>query len=233
KCITERPRAEALIISGLNDEDCHALCFQAPIAKCRRALVSTELPIWPTNIFCLNSQEGTLSKVSEPLDIDFDILKWAHAGQCEEAYRRARVRNPTLPVCHRVDLMLQKFWLAQANYIFAQLHRTSPLEDYVYIDAIMFILKCKTQVLGQTLEHKGYLFLCPPENFRAGHDGFRWPHQPAFWSFDSSGAVRLSAEDAKILGFPIIYTETHSREAAIDLRYPLYKLSNEEIPLAY
>lgn len=78
------PRAEALIISGLNDEDCHALCFRAPIAKPRALVVSTELPIWPTNIFCLNSQEWTLSKVSEPLDIDFDILKWSHAGRREE-----------------------------------------------------------------------------------------------------------------------------------------------------
>lgn len=120
------------------------------------------------------------------------------------------------------------------------------------MDAIFFGLKCLPNTYN-TLEPEGYLFLCPPEDFRAGHDGFRWPHQPAFWSFDPSGAVRLSAEDAKILGFPIIHTETlihgrswdknvyeglrrfnrakgldlDSREAAIHLGYPLYKLSNE------
>ncbi|KAJ7712078.1 hypothetical protein B0H14DRAFT_690080 [Mycena olivaceomarginata] len=95
--------------------------------------------------------------------------------------------------------------------------------------------------------------------FRVGPDLFRWPDCPAYWSFDSSGATRLSTEDAKNLGFPIIHIETvlqgyswdssvydglrqfhrgkgfdpDSQEAAIHYGYPLYELSSEAVgPLA-
>ncbi|KAJ7433632.1 hypothetical protein B0H11DRAFT_1681363, partial [Mycena galericulata] len=99
-------------------------------------------------------------------------------------------------------------------------------------------------------EPEGYLFVCPPENFRTAQNVFQWPDYPAYWSFDPLGATPLSPEDAKIIGFPIIHIETYirgkswdssvyeglrrfqcgkgynpeSQEVAIDLGFPLYKL---------
>jgi hypothetical protein len=101
----------------------------------------------------------------------------------------------------------------------------------------------------------GYLFICPSEDFRVGPNLFRWPDYPAYWLLDPSGAARLSTEDAKILGFPIIHIETvlwgsswdssvydglrqfhrgkgfdpDSQEAAIHYGYPLYELSSEAV----
>jgi hypothetical protein len=119
----------------------------------------------------------------------------------------------------------------------------------VYATRIIFTLRCVPNT-SNTHDPEGYLFVCPPENFPAG-DWLRWPDCPAYWTLDSSGASRLSAEDARILGFPIIHIETTmmglswddavydklrlfhqhrgfdpvSEEAARHLRYPLFKLS--------
>ncbi|KAJ7690484.1 hypothetical protein B0H17DRAFT_867026, partial [Mycena rosella] len=101
-----------------------------------------------------------------------------------------------------------------------------------------------------THKPEGYLFVCPPQEFRIGQNSFQWPAYPAYWSLDPSGAARLSTEHAKILGFPILHIETvffglswdktvydglrrfhrgkgfdpQSQEAAIHLGYPLYRL---------
>ncbi|KAJ7816255.1 hypothetical protein B0H13DRAFT_1663513, partial [Mycena leptocephala] len=99
---------------------------------------------------------------------------------------------------------------------------------------------------------EGYLFVCPARNFQVGTSSFRWPDCPAFWSLDPAGIERLSLEDAKILGFPVIHAETvihgvcwddavytglrrfqrakgfnqDAQDLAKDLGYPLYELSN-------
>jgi hypothetical protein len=50
---------------------------------------------------------------------------------------------------------------------------------------------------------KGYLFLCPPENFQTEQPlSFKWLDCLAYWSLDPSSAKQLSTEDANILGFP-------------------------------
>lgn len=116
---------------------------------------------------------------------------------------------------------------------------------------ITFILRCLPNT-HSTQGPEGYLFVCPPENFRTGVDSFQWPNCPAYWSHDPSGTARLSTEDAKAFGFPVIHIETRvygcswdarvyeglrrfhrgrgfdpdSQEAAIHLGYPLYKLSS-------
>ncbi|KAJ7887347.1 hypothetical protein B0H14DRAFT_2185959, partial [Mycena olivaceomarginata] len=54
----------------------------------------------------------------------------------------------------------------------------------------------------------GYLFVCPSEDFRVGTKFISVAGLSAYWSLDPSGAARLSTEDAKNLGFPIIHIET-------------------------
>ncbi|KAF7330727.1 hypothetical protein MSAN_02445300 [Mycena sanguinolenta] len=142
----------------------------------------------------------------------------------------------------------QKSWVAQANHIFAELEEVAHVEDYVCIDEVQFMLRIadKHHIPG------GYLFVCPPQDFRTGTEPhvnvYQWPACPAYWSLDPSGADRLSTEDARILGFPTIHIETtmsgfswdhsvykglrrfhegkgfdpDSREVARKLGYPLY-----------
>ncbi|KAJ7825674.1 hypothetical protein B0H14DRAFT_1284496 [Mycena olivaceomarginata] len=143
-------------------------------------------------------------------------------------------------------------WLAQANHIFTQLQKTAHSEDYVCVTGINFELQLLPNACN-TDKPDGYLFVCPSEDFRVGPNLFWWPDCPAYWSLDPSGAARLSTEDAKILGFPIIHIETllwgsswdssvydglrqfhrgkgfdpDSQEAAIHYGYPLYELSSE------
>ncbi|KAJ7229537.1 hypothetical protein B0H12DRAFT_225307 [Mycena haematopus] len=119
--------------------------------------------------------------------------------------------------------------------------------------AIEFILRCLPNPCS-TQKPEGYLFVCPAEDFRTGPNLFRWPDESAYWSLDTSGVVHLSPEDAKILGFPIIHTETRmkgnswnssiyeglgrfhqgkgfdpdSQDVARHLDYPLFELSSEE-----
>ncbi|KAJ7748730.1 hypothetical protein B0H14DRAFT_442602 [Mycena olivaceomarginata] len=146
--------------------------------------------------------------------------------------------------------------MAQANHIFSQLETTPNFEDYVVVNGIEFILRCLPNTYS-TRKPEGYLFVCPAEEFRLGPDSFQWPYRPAYWSLNPSGTFPLSTQDANMLGFPIIHIETRTRgsywdggvydalwrfqqgkglnpesqEAAINLGYPLYKLSNEEVPL--
>ncbi|KAJ6464528.1 hypothetical protein C8R45DRAFT_911094 [Mycena sanguinolenta] len=103
---------------------------------------------------------------------------------------------------------IPKVWLAQANRIFAELEEVAHAEDYVCIDEIRFVLR----VANKDHIPKGYLFVCPLQDFRIGIEPhvhlYQWPACPAYWSLDPSGAARLSTEDATILGFPAIHIET-------------------------
>ncbi|KAJ7821206.1 hypothetical protein B0H14DRAFT_1335747 [Mycena olivaceomarginata] len=143
-------------------------------------------------------------------------------------------------------------WLAQANHIFAQLQRTSHFEDFVYPNYIQFFLRCLPNTHNPH-EREGYLFVCPSEDFQTGLHSFQWPDCPAYWSLDPSGATRLSTEDARILGLPILHIQTKmygffwdesvydglrrfhrgkefdpaGQEAAIHLGYPLYELRSD------
>jgi hypothetical protein len=49
---------------------------------------------------------------------------------------------------------------------------------------------------------EGFLFFCPPEDFRVGPSSFKRPECPAYWSLDPFGADPSSREDAANLGFP-------------------------------
>ncbi|KAJ7475468.1 hypothetical protein B0H11DRAFT_1310911 [Mycena galericulata] len=96
-------------------------------------------------------------------------------------------------------------WLSQANGIFDRLNVTSMKEHYALVNAAIFTLYVGT---FYSVPH-GYLFVCPPEAFRLpGTSSFRWPDCPAYWSFDPTGAERLSTEAAMHLGFPLIKFRT-------------------------
>ncbi|KAJ6464427.1 hypothetical protein C8R45DRAFT_499412 [Mycena sanguinolenta] len=153
---------------------------------------------------------------------------------------------------------IRKAWLAQANRIFAELEEVEHVEDYVCVDEVQFILRCSSN--KHHIDAEGYLFVCPPRDFRTGDEAhanlYRWPDCPAYWSLDRSGSPRLSMEDARILRFPAIHIETilrgrswdhsvyrglrrfhegkgldpESRELARRLGYPLYEVLSDIDP---
>ncbi|KAF8200617.1 hypothetical protein K438DRAFT_1966087 [Mycena galopus ATCC 62051] len=127
------------------------------------------------------------------------------------------------------------------------------------MDEILFRLQCFPNTQNHA-EPEGYLFVCPAEDFQTGPASLRWPDCPAYWSLEPSGAARLSTEDAKLRGFPVIHMETiiwghswdkgvydglrrfhqgkefdpDSRDVAKHLGYPSYMLSSEvDAPLLY
>ncbi|KAJ6464392.1 hypothetical protein C8R45DRAFT_1023895 [Mycena sanguinolenta] len=97
-----------------------------------------------------------------------------------------------------------KSWLAHANHIFTQLQALSDLSDFFCPYEVAFYLAVDRSGCTHFNQPRGYLFVCPPEDFRAGGNSFRWPDCPVYWSFDPSGVYRLSPEAAKTLGFPEI-----------------------------
>ncbi|KAJ7792341.1 hypothetical protein B0H14DRAFT_3160269 [Mycena olivaceomarginata] len=236
------PHAEAVVISTLNERAYHSISFWAPIRHFFG--VSTQLLVQPGIFFFRSNSQ--LTKITESLGLDYAFREdWF---DCRGVFR--------LSLC-AVSLDPPKFWVAQANHIFAQLQTSSHFENYVCVRDITFILQLVPNTYN-TQEPEGYLFVCPPEHFRARLDSLQWPTCPAYWSLDPSGVARLSTEDAKILGFPPIHIETRafgyswdggvydglrrfhrgrgfdpeSQEVALYLGYPLYKLSNEKVLFA-
>ncbi|KAJ7369207.1 hypothetical protein DFH08DRAFT_984162 [Mycena albidolilacea] len=259
------PHAESALLSALDQGDFYARCASVPsIRKFRTAFISTETLIPLGTVLRLNSPQKA-SRITDPLGIDgvnLDIHlehdgevlpgSWIRFDSNRAQYPEFKLSAYTSPGVNN------KFWMAQANPIFAQLETTSNFKDYALVKKIEFILRCLPNTYN-TREPEGYLFVSPAEEFRLGPDSFQWPYRPAYWSLDPSGTFPLSTEDANMLGFPIIHIETRirgyswndriydslrrfhqgkglnpeSQETAIDLGYPLYKLTDEEVPLAY
>ncbi|KAJ6462948.1 hypothetical protein C8R45DRAFT_841465 [Mycena sanguinolenta] len=90
-------------------------------------------------------------------------------------------------------------WLSQLNHIFTALRISSDFQDYVVVDEIHSELSVST---AEGNVPKGFLFLCPPVDFRTGPSSFKWPDLPAYWSLDLTGTDRLTPEEAASLGFP-------------------------------
>ncbi|KAF7337205.1 hypothetical protein MSAN_02272800 [Mycena sanguinolenta] len=255
--------AEALVVSSLDEDKYHKLCSRDPIAQWRRCSISPRLPIcYPPTVCQLDSKQKTLVMLTKPLDFHPEIkLAWdIHRVHEQEVLPNSWMRYDA---CEAYDLFLllpmyrdsSIFWLAQANHIFSQLQTTSEFEDYMLLTEVVFCLTCLPH-LSNTLAPDGYLFVCPAEDFRTGENSLKWPECPAYWSLDPSGAVPLSSEDAKTLGFPIIHIETFlygyfwdesvhqgvrqfhagkgfdpdSQDMARDLGYPLFAISTEELP---
>ncbi|KAJ7767307.1 hypothetical protein B0H16DRAFT_1521635 [Mycena metata] len=113
-------------------------------------------------------------------------------------------------------------WLSQANHIFDRLKLQENFRDHVVVDDITFEIPIKPLHEGQFLPPgnslgtrvtlpKGYLFVCPVDDFRVGPCSFRWPDRPAYWSLDPSGSQPLSTEEAAGLGFPLLQFNTTIR----------------------
>ncbi|KAJ7874158.1 hypothetical protein B0H14DRAFT_114617 [Mycena olivaceomarginata] len=100
------------------------------------------------------------------------------------------------------------FWPSQANHIFTTLQISSDLQHYVVVGDIRFELSVSTAEGNMT---RGFLFLCPPEDFQIGETSFKWPDRPAYWSLDRSGVDQLTLEDAVNLGFPSFRLSTQFR----------------------
>ncbi|KAJ6464369.1 hypothetical protein C8R45DRAFT_1023831 [Mycena sanguinolenta] len=209
------PSAEAVIILNLNVNQYHQLCCWRPQADFRRFEASAEHLIGPA-IFWSDSQHGICLRITEPLDLPNEQeLRWGGYGTVEGVvlsnswirYDSPRALCLEISVWLLCSPELQKVWLAQANHIFSQFQSMPHLEDYVLPDMASFILRCSPNT-SDTQQPKGYLFVCPPEDFRAGASSFQWPTCPAYWSLEPSGAARLSPEEAKTLGFATIHIET-------------------------
>ncbi|KAJ7804406.1 hypothetical protein B0H14DRAFT_1617560 [Mycena olivaceomarginata] len=266
--------AEAVIISNLDDDILHEF-FSAPnMAQCRWFHVSARLSfrLGPT-IFRWNIQPRTLVPITEPLGGNYDIyydLRWWDVGRQEYEpklmtnswmrYHSSQVSDLNLTIFFGSQDRTEahKAWLAQANHIFVQLETTSHSDDYICATGFEFTLRCFPNTYNNQ-KPKGYLFVCPSENFRVGPVSLRWPVCPTYWSLDQSGATQLSTEDARTFGFPVIHIETtmygfswnktvydklrlfhHGRgfnpdtqDAVRHLGYPLFKLSPDmDTPLA-
>ncbi|KAF7353277.1 hypothetical protein MSAN_01515600 [Mycena sanguinolenta] len=188
----DAPNSENIIISAWTEDRFHDLCFRGEIAQLQFLQVSTQPPVG-LGIFRLDSQRDTCVKITEPLILPEELgWNWNQDG---------------------VNLVLRpseitKAWLAQANHIFVELEEVARIEDYVCVDEVQFNL----QIAHKRHIPEGYLFVCPSQDFRAGTEhhanSYQWPACPAYWSLDPSGAERLSTQDARNLGFPIIHIET-------------------------
>ncbi|KAF7366988.1 hypothetical protein MSAN_00957600 [Mycena sanguinolenta] len=214
----DAPDSEDMIISSLREDQYHKLCSGYPVARFRCFQVSTEHLVGP-GIFRLDSQYGTCTRITEPLVLPEEELCWNWnqdgAGELlanswiRYDFRRTRTLALVLQFSFR-SYEIPKTWLAQANRIFAELEEEAHLADYVCVDRVQFILRCSPN--KRHIDAEGYLFVCPPRDFHSDNKAranlYQWPHCPAYWSLDASGADRLTTEDARIFGFPAIHTET-------------------------
>ncbi|KAF7337293.1 hypothetical protein MSAN_02281900 [Mycena sanguinolenta] len=261
----DTPDLEDGIISSLSEDQYHKLCSHPSIARFQSWQVSTEHPVG-SGIFRMDSQHGTCVRITEPLQTLHELeLHWNNYGNAPDErlpnswIRYDSHRTNTLQLELRLPFWthgIAKAWLAQANCIFAELEETTHVEDYVCVYTVKFTLRISE---GHDIP-EGYLFVCPPEDFRTHTEPhvnlYQWPACPAYWSLDPSGADRLSTEDARNLGFPAIHIETmmsgdswdrsvyeglrrfhegkgfdpDSREVARRLGYPLYEVLSDCTP---
>ncbi|KAK7006278.1 hypothetical protein R3P38DRAFT_2555476 [Favolaschia claudopus] len=100
-------------------------------------------------------------------------------------------------------------WISQANHVFNRLGVKTNLNNYVVVDKVDFTVGLKPGTHAPKHQaFKGYLFLCPTQDFQIGPGSFKWPDCPAYWSLDPLGGQQLSAEEAGKLGFPTIEIST-------------------------
>ncbi|KAF7337274.1 hypothetical protein MSAN_02279900 [Mycena sanguinolenta] len=255
----DAPDSEDIIITTLSEDQYHTICTEPPIAQFHFFQVSTQHPVGP-GIFWWDSQHGTCVRIMEPLILLDEELCWNsnqdEAGELYGSYRTCPLRLE-LPLSFS-SYPIKKAWLAQANCIFAEPEEEAHVEDYVCVYQVLFTLRVEND---HHIDPKGYLFVCPVQDFRISTKNanlYQWPACPAYWSLDLSGAERLSTEDARILGFPAIHIETavfgaswdrsvynglrqfhqgkgfdpDSREVARRLGYPLYDVLSDCVPFA-
>ncbi|KAF7337261.1 hypothetical protein MSAN_02278600 [Mycena sanguinolenta] len=191
----DAPNSEDIIIPSLSEDQYHRLCSNHPIHRFQCFQASTQHPVGP-GIFRSDSQYGTWVRITEPLMLPEEQFCWdLHWGGTGEVMPNSYDSR-------------EEAWLARANHIFAELEEEAHVEDYVCVYGVTFILR----IADKHQIPKGYLFICPPQDFRTSNEAhanlYQWPPCPAYWSLDPSGAARLSMEDTRVLGFSAIHIET-------------------------
>ncbi|KAJ7673825.1 hypothetical protein DFH06DRAFT_750486 [Mycena polygramma] len=276
------PNAEVKVVTSMTHKQFHILWALHGHGRHKVFTVSTRVPLRPDVIVFYSPSgseaEGSDSEsfivVAEPKGSAFRWIGWAEksesrwcqlgdGGLAGNSWTRYSCSDPDdeLPPLQITpafstpdDYAFQSAaaWMAGANHIFHLLQAKSHLENYFWLEKVEFRLRWFDNPHNQHLPD-GYLFVCPNKDFNAGECTFRWPDCPAYWSLDPTGADRLSTEDAKILGFPILHRETFmegrywdngvyaglrrfqeaegynpdSQDASKDLGYPLYELPSE------
>ncbi|KAF7334332.1 hypothetical protein MSAN_02378000 [Mycena sanguinolenta] len=253
-------RVENISLDAFDSED----MIISSLTRFQRCQISTQHLVGP-GIFLSDSQYGTWVRITEPLILPEEKLHWDNYGRAPEEllpnswirYDSRRIR--TLKLELRLSFWsyaAQKAWLAQANHIFVELQEREHIENYVCVYQVLFTLRVGND---HHIDPKGYLFVCPAQDFRIGPENanlYQWPACPAYWSLDPFGAARLSTQDAESLGFPAIHIETiiageswyrsvyeglrrfhegkgfdpDSREVARQLGYPLYEVLSNRVP---
>ncbi|KAJ6464516.1 hypothetical protein C8R45DRAFT_501226 [Mycena sanguinolenta] len=132
----DAPDSEDVIISSLSEDRCHELCSCLAIARSQRFHVSTQHPVG-LGIFRWDSQHGTCVRVTEPLVLPDGEHYWHnYEGTPGELLPNSWIRydshqTPELDLrLSSGSYKLQKVWLAQANYIFAEIQEEAHVQDY-------------------------------------------------------------------------------------------------------
>ncbi|KAK7035609.1 hypothetical protein R3P38DRAFT_3483346 [Favolaschia claudopus] len=139
----------------------------------------------------------TLFETSFPIsELGDNDLEWARA-ELRDEYGEERVSN---------------LWLSQANHVLScrGVHiQHEDADHYALLTSIEWTVGLEPQSARPTdCQHltNVFLFLCPPESFQVGLGpaSFKCPECVGYWSFDPSGVVRLSEDEAFERGFPTL-----------------------------
>jgi len=205
------PTQEATVIDSLSLVECHIICCHI---LCGIQPISFSLPL-TLNLGAVftcspGRQFEDLVEIASLPDAEHNWLAsyWKMWNRAPEPFRTKDGWSCLTSydvLDGRIQLSLSVGhndpWLSQANYIFSRLGISSDCQDYVMPRSIEFTFSISSTTPDRP---KGFLFICPPQDFRCGPLSFRWPEIPFYWSLDSSGTTRLSMEDAAHLGFPSI-----------------------------
>ncbi|KAJ6580622.1 hypothetical protein B0H19DRAFT_1369173 [Mycena capillaripes] len=202
---------ETMAIDCLTLEEYHIICW-AQLPQLRE--LDCGVPFPPVTlgaiIFCSaeNRFEDSLEIALLP-DAEFSIRKPWESRATGEMMEDGWIRynsDGVLDTTFLFDIFIDGApWMSQANHIFNRLQIMSNFENYFFAHYIRFSLVIRATTPNTP---KGFLFLCPETHFRAGPSSFTWPDCPAYWSLHSSGAERLSMNEAICLGFPSVELTT-------------------------
>ncbi|KAJ7872591.1 hypothetical protein B0H13DRAFT_2059226 [Mycena leptocephala] len=208
------PNSESIIISSLTLNQCHEICFwylainywSAPLHDAVRPgtiILSLERMYEIAHIPNMMIHDRGWrwlgirdDKQDKPIVMEDGWTRFD--SSCAKHGPIGRVLRPDLqnygPFC----------WHSQANYIFSQVSKMAPDENYFFVWWIRYMLS----------------FSAIPDELPGTEDGkFCRPLQcPAYWSLDPAGIERLSPEVASTMGFPTLEWKSTVCRKAWDAR---------------
>ncbi|KAJ7038413.1 hypothetical protein C8F04DRAFT_1089064 [Mycena alexandri] len=249
---------EVVAIRHLSLQQYHTCCTSVPLFRHEAISTSATVTLAAVRRWPMGEQFGSSHGLVGARDVEIINCGWGSLAMPPDVFDMtdSSTRFNATEVSERAfRLYFQtsagpSIWLSQANHNFHRLQVIDNYADYAVIDRIDF---CVRILPSASTPPTGYLFLCPPSAFRADSSSFRWPDSPAYWSFDPLGVERLTAEEAKHVGFPSmhltavvwgrwwdasVYTglrqfhaakgfDPDGQDVARHLGYPLYELSGE------